>query len=86
MDYPESRYWSLFYAQSVSLTQYFVAQGTPAEFVQFLRAAQHNGFETELRRVYKVEGFADLQKRWLLHARGAVAAKADRETIESSRR
>ncbi len=48
MDYPDNRYWSLYYAQSVSLTRFLVEQGTPAQLVQFLQGAQTKGFEAEL--------------------------------------
>jgi hypothetical protein len=74
-DYPDGRYWSLFYAQSVSLTRFLVEQGSPAQFVQFLQAAQRNGIEPELRRLYRIDGYADLQNRWLSYARAATAPK-----------
>src|SRR5262249_18386788 len=34
MDYPDSKDWSLYYAQSVSLTHFLVEQGTPERFIQ----------------------------------------------------
>jgi tetratricopeptide (TPR) repeat protein len=70
MDYPDGRYWSLYYAQSVSLTRFLVEQGTPAQFVEFVRGAQRAGVEAELRRVYGIQDLADLQARWLAYARG----------------
>jgi len=72
MDYPDNRYWSLYYAQSVSLTSFLVEQGTGAQFVQFLQGSQANGFEAELRRVYRIDGFADLQARWVGYARSKL--------------
>ena len=72
MDYPDNRYWSLYYAQSVSLTSFLVEQGTGAQFVQFLQGSQSNGFEAELRRVYGIDSFADLQARWVGYARGKL--------------
>ncbi len=69
MDYPDSKFWGLYYAQSVSLTRYLVEQAGPTQFIQFVQRAQINGIETELRRVYKIEGYADLQKRWMAYAR-----------------
>jgi hypothetical protein len=87
MDYPNGRYWSLYYAQSVSLTRYLVEQGTPAQFVQFVRSAQRTGIENELRRIYKIKGFADLQNRWLTHAKqnnsALAAAKPSSATAAS---
>ena len=69
MDYPDERYWNLYYAQSVSLARFLVEQGTPAQAIQFLQDAQREGYEPVLRRVYKIDGFPDLQRRWLAYAR-----------------
>ncbi|CAN5916235.1 hypothetical protein BH23PLA1_BH23PLA1_16540 [soil metagenome] len=68
-DYPDGRYWDLFYAQSVSLTRFLVEQGDAGRFIAFLQGAQRQGFESELRRVYAIDGFEDLQTRWLAYAR-----------------
>lgn len=76
MDYPDGEHWALYYAQSVSLTRYLVNQGSPAQFIQFVQAAQKTGFEDELRRIYKIEGFSDLQKRWLTYARDKSSQEA----------
>ena len=73
MDYPEERYWGLYYAQSVSLTRFLVEQGTPAQMIQFLQESQRDGYEPVLRRVYKIDGFADLQRRWVAYARSKAA-------------
>ena len=75
MDYPDERYWNLYYAQSVSLTRFLVEQGTHAQMVQFLQESQRDGYEPALRRVYKIEGFADLQRRWVPYARSRAAAQ-----------
>jgi hypothetical protein len=80
MDYPDGKHWALYYAQSVSLTRFLVEQGSHTQFVQFVQGAQSRGLEAELRRVYKIEGFADLQKRWLEYARAKsseLTASAD---------
>jgi hypothetical protein len=69
MDYPDGKFWGLYYAQSVSLTRFLVEQGTPAQFIQFVQGTQRNGLEAELKRVYRIDGFEDLQKRWLTYAR-----------------
>jgi hypothetical protein len=74
MDYPNGQYWNLYYAQSVSLTRYLVELASPSQFVQFVQSSQRNGVENELRRMYKIEGYADLQKRWLVHARSTSSA------------
>jgi hypothetical protein len=58
------------------LTRFLVEQGTPAQFVDFVKSAQRGNIEVELRRVYQISGYDDLQKRWLAHARQATAAIA----------
>jgi hypothetical protein len=69
IDYPNADAWSLYYAQSVSLTQFLVEQGTPHQFVLFIRGAQQGGIENSLRSVYHIEGFAELENRWQNFAR-----------------
>ncbi len=78
MDYPDGKHWALYYAQSVSLTRFLVDLEGPARFIDFVKASQQNGPEAELRRVYKIEGFADLQARWLAYA------KAESSTMTAS--
>jgi hypothetical protein len=73
MDYPEGRWWGLYYAQSVSLTRFLVEQGSPAQFVEFVQRSQQNGPEAELRRIYHINGFADLQNRWVTYAKSKTA-------------
>jgi hypothetical protein len=83
MDYPDERYWNLYYAQSVSLTRFLVENGGPAQMIQFLQESQRDGYEPALRKVYKIEGFTDLQRRWVAYARstaqtqGVAANKPD---------
>jgi hypothetical protein len=69
IDYPNADAWSLYYAQSVSLTQFLVELGTPPQFVSFIRGAQQGGIEDSLRTVYQIEGFAELENRWQNFAR-----------------
>ncbi len=69
MDSPEDQHWGLYYAQSVSLTRFLVARGGHAQFIRFLQAAERNGFEPELRKVYKIDGCGDLHARWLAFAK-----------------
>ena len=76
MDYPDERYWNLYYAQSVSLTRFLVERGSPSQFVQFLQGAQARGFEAELKRVYKIENFTDLQAQWVTYARTNIEAES----------
>lgn len=76
MDYPDSRHWSLYYAQSVSLTRFLVETGTPSQFVRFVQESQRTGFDPALRKVYAISGFDDLQGRWLTYAREQTTAAA----------
>jgi hypothetical protein len=69
MDYPGTKDWSLYYAQSVSLTHFLVGQGTPERFIQFLKDSHRSGIESALRQNYQIGGFRELKDRWLAHAR-----------------
>jgi hypothetical protein len=69
MDYPDAKDWSLYYAQSVSLTRFLVEQGTPERFVQFVRDLHRTGIEAALRDGYRIHGLAELQDRWQVYAR-----------------
>ena len=40
MDYPDAKDWSLYYAQSVSVTRFLVEQGPPEKFVKFVQNSQ----------------------------------------------
>ncbi len=89
MDYPDGRFWALYYAQSVSLTRFLVELRSPTEFIQFVQASQKNGVEPELRRIYKIDGFADLQRRWIEHAKSATSenvAVAESPAEETTKR
>ena len=86
MDYPDNAYWSLYYAQSVSLTRFLVEQGTPAQFIQFLQGSQKRGVEAELRRTYKIDGFQDLQARWVVYARANIDGNAPTTTASNALR
>ncbi len=85
-DYPEGPFWGLYYAQSISLTSYLVDLGTPAQFIDFLKGSQRKGTEAELRRVYGIDGHADLQARWLAQARKGSAARLASAKAGANRR
>jgi hypothetical protein len=72
MDYPEAKHWSLYYAQSVSLTRFLVELGQPAQFIQFVRDSQRDGIEGALRATYRITGFTDLQEQWTNYARRQI--------------
>ncbi len=73
MDYPDPKHWSLYYAQSVSLTRFLVDSGTPEQFIAFVKRAQSDGFEPALLAVYEIGSFSDLQTRWLAFAKERAA-------------
>jgi hypothetical protein len=73
MDYPNAEHWALYYAQSVSLTRFLVELGTPGQFLEFVQGCQQRGHEDELRRVYKIDGFAELERRWVEFAKTQTA-------------
>ena len=73
IDYPNAQSWSLYYAQSVSLTQFLVELASPEQFVSFVKRAQHEGIEQALRDIYQIEGFPDLETRWRTYARRQIA-------------
>ena len=62
--YPADELKFLYYAQSASLTRFFLEQGPRRQFVQFLRLAQPGAIESALRQVYLIDGFSDLEQRW----------------------
>jgi hypothetical protein len=69
MDYPDAKEWSLYYAQSVSLTRFLVEQGPPEQFVQFVQSSQRDGVENALRGTYGFGSLVELQERWTKFAR-----------------
>jgi hypothetical protein len=73
MEYPDAKDWSLYYAQSVSVTRFLVEQGPPEKFVQFVQNSLRDGTEGALRGTYGIGGFAELQDRWTKYARQRLA-------------
>jgi hypothetical protein len=72
MDYPAAKDWSLYYAQSVSLTRFLVEQAPPEQFIQFVQISQRDGIESALRGTYRIAGLVELQQRWTEYARQQV--------------
>jgi len=85
IDYPSAEAWNLYYAQSVSLTQFLVERGSPEQFVGFVRGAQRKGVEIALRESYHIQGFAELENRWQTFARRQAAeiATSSRDASEA---
>jgi hypothetical protein len=85
IDYPNDDARSLYYDQSVSLTQFLVKLGTPEQFIAFVRDAQQKGVDVALREVYQIEGIADLETRWMEFARRQIAQVASSRDSDTAR-
>ncbi|MFO0954543.1 MAG: hypothetical protein U0835_25955, partial [Isosphaeraceae bacterium] len=83
MDYPDARFWSLYYAQSVSLTRFLVEKESPEQFVRFVKEAQRTDFESAVRQVYRIESLSDLQDEWMNYARNQAAREIAASTPSS---
>jgi hypothetical protein len=68
--YPDREYLSLFYAQALSLTQFFLRQRGRSVLIEFLRFLQPGSIEAALRQFYGMSGYLDLQGRWFDFVRG----------------
>jgi len=88
IDQPDANAWSLYYAQSASLTQFFIQLESRARFIDFLKIAQNRGVEQALREVYALDGFSELEARWRDYARRQAerrTAMQDAEPLEIRR-
>jgi hypothetical protein len=64
-DYPAGDQRGVFYAQSVSLVEFFITRrGTP-QFMEFLNLAARQGSEPVLRRMYGVTSLQELHQDWI---------------------
>lgn len=63
-DYPDPRYITAFYAQSVSLVEFLSAEKGPQVFTLFLREALRENYEASLQRHYGYRNFDELQRKW----------------------
>ena len=72
-DYPDPRYITAFYAQSVSLVEFLSVEKGPQVFTQFLREAMRDGYEPSLRRHFGYRNFDELQQKWDQKAFAATA-------------
>lgn len=73
-DYPDGSQWPMFYAESVSLVEFLVGRATPDKFIDFMDGAQKRGYEYELKRVYNISGFDELDRAWSSVRTSQVAA------------
>jgi hypothetical protein len=76
-DYPDPRWISAFYAQSVGLVEFLANEKGPQVFTAFLRDGLQKGYEPALQQHYGWKGFAELEQRWAGYlARGGVTPTA----------
>jgi len=75
MDYPDPKDWSLYYAQSVSLTRFLVEQDSPERFIRFVLDSHLKGTEAALEDSYQIKGFRELEERWKAYARTHAATR-----------
>jgi hypothetical protein len=57
-----------YYAQSMSLVEFFVAERDRPTFSKFLGDSSVVGYETALKSHYGINSFAELERRWLAFA------------------
>jgi hypothetical protein len=73
-DYPEPKYITVFYAQSVSLVEFLATRdGGPEALTKFLRSAQKDGYEAALKQHYGYKNFDELQRDWNARAFAGAA-------------
>jgi tetratricopeptide (TPR) repeat protein len=63
-DYPQARRVAAFYAQSVTLVEFLSEQRGPIVFCHFVRDGLREGYESALRKHYRIQNFGELQERW----------------------
>jgi hypothetical protein len=85
MDYPDPKDWSLYYAQSVSLTRFLVEQDSPERFIRFVLDSHDKGAAAALEASYRIKGFDELKTRWTDYALKQIApATATTSTRDGS--
>jgi tetratricopeptide (TPR) repeat protein len=65
-DYPQPRYISAFYAQSVVLCEFLAKQRGPQTLTAFIRDGLKEGYDTALRKQYGWD-WSELQEHWNHH-------------------
>jgi hypothetical protein len=76
VEYPAASQRATFYAQSLSLVEYFTQQDTPKEFIRYLRLSAQLGQDRALLAVYDLDG-PELNRRWWAHATGIRLASTE---------
>lgn len=62
--YPHASRVPAFYGQSVSVTAFLALRDDPTRFVEFLRRCEEHGHDVALRKVYAIDGVAELERLW----------------------
>jgi hypothetical protein len=73
-DYPTGWQRAVFYGQSISVAGYLTQLNTPEQFLHFVQLCLKEGHEVALRKVYRIESLAELERGWHHH----VAASTSR--------
>ncbi len=75
-DYPNPRFISAFYAQSVSVVEFLTKEKGPTTFSAFVKDGLTGGYEAALRKHYGIQSFDELEQRWRKYAFDAGANTA----------
>jgi hypothetical protein len=66
-----------FYGQSLSLVQFLMGRGSASQFIRFVEMSLVQGYDRALRKVYAIDGVAQLEDLWHRHAAGALALSSE---------
>jgi hypothetical protein len=75
-DYPNPRFISAFYAQSVSVVEFLTREKGPQTFSAFVKDGLSGGYEAALRKHYGMQSFDELEQRWRKHAFAEAVANS----------
>jgi hypothetical protein len=84
-DYPTGWQRAVFYGQSMSLVEYLTRLDTPQQFVSFVKLCMDKDRNHALKAVYKIDGLADLERRWHAHAIASATAPAKGPSVARQR-
>jgi hypothetical protein len=77
-EYPSEELREVFYAQSMSLVEFFMSQRSAIHLVEFVRSLELNGYAVALRRVYGVSSLDQLDELWRKHLIDLAASRQER--------
>ena len=76
-NYPSPERMTTFYGQSASVVRFLAARGKPTEFVDFVEHALEHGYDAALRKIYDLDGVAELEIEWTKSLRTPSLLAAD---------